>query len=101
MGSISATSAGGVLLVSRPSTGTRQGWPSLAHSLDHRLHKSGQVVRLATGDQVAISDHLGIDVGGAGVAKVVLDGKETSGPLALERLGRAQHPGAVTDRRHH
>src|SRR5262249_33513814 len=69
----------------------------LADHLDDRLKERRQVVGLAAGDGVAVADDLGIDIVGAGVHHVVLDGEEARRLLTLEGLRRAEDPRAVTD----
>src|SRR6266511_3838121 len=65
-----------------------QGRRRFLDRLEDRLHECRQVVRLAAGDQVAVAYHLGIDVAGAGVHDVVLDGEEAGRLDALVGLRR-------------
>src|SRR5262245_41843708 len=69
----------------------------LLDRLHDRRQERGQVVGLAAGDQVAVAHHLGVEVLGAGVDDVVLDGEKARRLLALERLRRAEDPRAVAD----
>ena len=71
-----------------------------SHRLDDRLHERRQIIGLATGDEVAVAHHFGIDVAGTGVDHVVLDGEEARRLPALERLRRAEHPRSMTDGGH-
>src|SRR5262249_40662624 len=74
-------------------TGGRRGRLGFLDRLEDGLHEGGQVVGLSAGNEVAVAHDLGIEVFGAGVTDVVLDGEETGGLAPLERLGGAQHPG--------
>ena len=51
------------------------------------MHERRQVVGFAAGDDVPVADDLGIDVVGAGVDHIVLDGEKAGRLAALERLG--------------
>src|SRR5262245_53745532 len=79
------------------SARSRQGGFRFLRRLDDGSQERWQIVGLAAGDQVAVADHFGILILGAGIDDVVLDGEETGYFLALERLRRAEKCGTVAD----
>src|SRR5919109_2130163 len=77
--------------------GAGQGGLRFLDRLDDGVQERRQVIGLTAGDEVAVADHLGVDVAAAGVDDVVLDREEARRPPALERLRGAKHPRTMAD----
>src|SRR5437868_15079805 len=65
----------------------------------HRFREWREILRRATGNQIAIDDHRFISPDGASIFEVVADSTRTGGAAALENFGGYRNPAAVADER--